>query len=142
MTKAERNGVAVDGFGRPKQRRAMSSDTAAIVGAALRHVGWNAVGPPTDQRSFVPSRAGKTGPNDRMNSAWFIGTTPELSTSVAMFRTKPDVTQLLPMQGVGGPDSERGSALPPLIWKAYNEVAVPPPPYPAVGPPGAPVTVP
>ncbi|WP_371614261.1 transglycosylase domain-containing protein [Streptomyces sp. NBC_00454] len=134
VTKVERNGATVDGFGRPKPRRAMSPDTAAIVGAALRHVGWNAIGPTKDQRTYVPSWAGKTGPNDRMNSAWFIGTTPELSTSVAMFRTKPDVTQLLPMQGVGGPDSERGSALPPLIWKAYTEVVVPAPPYPADAP--------
>ncbi|MET9467714.1 transglycosylase domain-containing protein [Streptomyces sp. NPDC006544] len=135
VTEVERNGVAVDGFGRPKPRRAMSSDTAAIVGGALRHVGWNAVGPPKNQLTYVPSWAGKTGPNDRMNSAWFIGTTPELSTSVAMFRTKPDVTQLLPMQGVGGPDSERGSAFPPLIWKAYTDVVVPPPASPSIGPP-------
>ncbi|MFE9566071.1 transglycosylase domain-containing protein [Streptomyces sp. NPDC006487] len=134
VTKVERSGTAVDGFGRPKPRRAMSSDTAAIVGAALRHVGWNAVGPPKDQRTYLPSWGGKTGPNDRMNSAWYIGTTPELSTSVTMFRTKPDVTQLLPMQGVGGPDSDRGSAFPPLIWKAYHEVVAPAPPYPMDAP--------
>nr|WSX48758.1 penicillin-binding protein [Streptomyces sp. NBC_00974] len=142
VTKVERSGVTVDGFGRPKPRRAMRSDTAAIVGAALRHVGWNAVGPATDQRTFVPSWAGRTGPNDRMSSAWYIGTTPELSTSVAMFRTKPDVTQLLPMQGVGGPDTERGSTLPPLIWKAYHEAVVPAPPNPTNAPPGTPLTIP
>ncbi|WP_323183499.1 transglycosylase domain-containing protein [Streptomyces sp. NBC_00091] len=134
VTKVERSGVAVDGFGQPKPRRAMSSEAASIVGAALRQVAWGAVGPPKGQWTSVPSCAGKTGPNDRMNSAWFIGATPELSTSVAMFRTKPDVPQLLPMQGVGGPDSERGSAFPPLIWKAYNEAAAPAPPYPADGP--------
>ncbi|MDJ0382450.1 transglycosylase domain-containing protein [Streptomyces sp. G-G2] len=133
-TKVERNGVAVDGFGQPKPRRAMSSETASTVGGALRQVSWSAVEPPKGQRTYVPSWAGKTGPNDRMNSAWFIGATPELSTSVAMFRTKPGVPQLLPMQGVGGPDSERGSAFPPLIWKAYSEVAVPAPPYPADAP--------
>ncbi|WP_405921968.1 transglycosylase domain-containing protein [Streptomyces sp. NBC_00122] len=133
VSKVERNGVAVDGLGRPKPRRAMSSEAASIVGAALRQVSGSAVGPPTG-RPAAPSWAGKTGPNDRMNSAWFIGATPDLSTSVAMFRTKPDVPQLLPMQGVGGPDAERGSAFPPLIWKAYNEAAVPAPPYPADGP--------
>ncbi|MER7468227.1 transglycosylase domain-containing protein [Streptomyces sp. NPDC097981] len=133
VSKAERNGVAVDGLGQPKPRRAMSSEAASIVGAALRKVSGSAVGPPKGQPTS-PSWAGKTGPNDRMNSAWFIGATPDLSTSVAMFRTKPDVPQLLPMQGVGGPDSERGSAFPPLIWKAYNEAVVPAPPYPADGP--------
>ncbi|MGW4685441.1 transglycosylase domain-containing protein [Streptomyces sp. NPDC004244] len=133
VSKVEQNGVAVDGLGRPKPRRAMSSEAASIVGAALRQVSGSAVGPLKDQPT-APSWAGKTGPNDRMNSAWFIGATPDLSTSVAMFRTKPDVPQLLPMQGVGGPDSERGSALPPLIWKAYNETVAPAKPYPVDGP--------
>ncbi|MCX5199382.1 penicillin-binding protein [Streptomyces sp. NBC_00249] len=134
VTKVEWNGAAVDGLGQPKPRRAMSSEAAAMVSAALRQVSWSTVGPPQGQRNQLPSWAGKTGPNDRMNSAWFIGATQELSTSVAMFRTKPDVPQLLPMQGVGGPDSERGSAFPPLIWKAYNEAAVPASPSPADGP--------
>ncbi|MEU4955038.1 hypothetical protein [Streptomyces lavendulae] len=88
----------------------------------------------TTSRDMTPSWAGKTGPNDRMNSAWFIGATQELSTSVAMFRTKPDVPQLLPMQGVGGPDSDRGSAFPPLIWKAYNEATAPTSQPPSPGP--------
>ncbi|WP_330334390.1 penicillin-binding protein [Streptomyces sp. NBC_00536] len=127
VTKVERNGVAVDGLGPAKPRRAMSSQAAAMVGVALRQVSGSAFGPSTGQGANPPSWAGKTGPNDRMNSAWFIGATPELSTSVAMFRTKPDVPQLLPMQGVGGPDSERGSAFPPLIWKAYNDAAAPAP---------------
>ncbi|WP_329316947.1 penicillin-binding protein (plasmid) [Streptomyces sp. NBC_01278] len=126
VSKVERSGVAVDGLSRPKPRRAMSSEVASIVGDALRQVSGSTVGPPNGQPT-APSWAGKTGPNDRMNSAWFIGATPGLSTSVAMFRTKPDVPQLLPMQGVGGPDSERGSAFPPLIWKAYDAAAVPAP---------------
>ncbi|MFG2712051.1 transglycosylase domain-containing protein [Streptomyces goshikiensis] len=134
VSKVERNGVAVDGLGQTKPRRAMSPEAASTVGAALRQVSWSTVGPPKGQGTYSPSWAGKTGPNDRMNSAWFIGATEELSTSVAMFRTKPDVSPLLPMQGVGGPDSQRGSAFPPLIWKAYNEVAAPAPPYPADGP--------
>ncbi|MET9700501.1 transglycosylase domain-containing protein [Streptomyces sp. NPDC006529] len=135
VTRVERHGVAVDGLGAAKPRRAMSSDAASIVGSALREVGWRVVGPPKDQRTHVPFMAGGTGPNDRMNSAWFIGATTELSTSVVMFRTKPDVPQLLPMQGVGGPDSARGSAFPPLIWEAYTDVAAPaPPPQAGSGP--------
>ncbi|WP_329024154.1 transglycosylase domain-containing protein [Streptomyces sp. NBC_00690] len=126
VTKVERDGVAVDGFDLTPKRRAMSPDVATIVSEALRRVGWMTIGTTKDNRSHIPSWAGKTGPNDRMKSAWFIGATEELSTSVAMFRTKPDVPQLLPMQGVGGPDSERGSAFPPLIWQAYHEsVATP-----------------
>lgn len=128
VTKVEWNGVAMDGFDPPKKRRAMSPEVASIVGGALLQVGWRAVGPPKGppgQKGYSPAWAGKTGPNDRMKSAWFIGTTEELSTSVAMFRTKPDVPQLLPMQGVGGPASERGSAFPPLIWEAYHQLVAP-----------------
>ncbi|MFE4946269.1 transglycosylase domain-containing protein [Streptomyces sp. NPDC056641] len=128
VTRIERDGVAVEGFDRPGARRAMERHVAATVGAALQQVGWNALGAPQGRKILLPVLAGKTGPNDRMKSAWFIGVTQELSTSVTMFRTKPDVPNLLPMQGVGGPDSERGSAFPPLIWSEYHHAVVPPPP--------------
>ncbi|MFI5617690.1 transglycosylase domain-containing protein [Streptomyces sp. NPDC051567] len=133
VTKVERDGTAVDGFDRPKKRQAMSPEVASIVGAALRQVGRTALGPPKAQNAPFPAWAGKTGTNDRMKSAWFIGMTEELSTSVAMFRTKPDVPQLLPMQGVGGPDSDRGNAFPPLIWEAYHQAVAPAPAAPAAG---------
>ncbi|MEU4952182.1 transglycosylase domain-containing protein [Streptomyces lavendulae] len=55
VTKVERNGVAVDGLGRPKPRRAMSSEAAATVSAALRQVSWSTVGPPQGQRNQLPS---------------------------------------------------------------------------------------
>ncbi|MFD9716121.1 transglycosylase domain-containing protein [Streptomyces sp. NPDC059076] len=122
VTKIEQNGIAVGGFDLAESRRAMSSEVASIVGAALRQVGRITVGQSKAQKPAFPAWAGKTGPRDRMKSAWFIGATDEVSTSVAMFRTKPDVPNLLPMQGVGGPDSERGSAFPPLIWEAYQQM--------------------
>ncbi|MFB6982203.1 transglycosylase domain-containing protein [Streptomyces scopuliridis] len=128
VTRMERDGATVDGFEKPEARRAMEPKVAALVGTALQQVGWSALEPPKDRKIYYPVMAGKTGPNDRMKSAWFIGTTKELSTSVTMFRTKPDVPHLLPMNGVGGPGSERGSAFPPLIWAEYQRTAAPPPP--------------
>ncbi|MFE4534357.1 transglycosylase domain-containing protein [Streptomyces scopuliridis] len=128
VTRMVRDGAAVDGFEKPGARRAMQSKVAAVVGEALQQVGWSALEPPKDRKIHYPVMAGGTGPNDRMKSAWFIGTTKELSTSVTMFRTKPDVPHLLPMNGVGGADSERGSVFPPLIWSEYQRTAVPPPP--------------
>ncbi|MER6914571.1 transglycosylase domain-containing protein [Streptomyces sp. NPDC000594] len=126
VTKVELNGEAVEGFGRPGKRRAMSPEVASIVGSALRQVSWDAIGPPKERRDYLPAWAGKSGPQDRMKSAWFIGASQELSTAVTMFRTKPDVPHLLPMQGVGGSDSERGSVFPPLIWESYHRAATPP----------------
>lgn len=59
VTKAAWNGVPVNGLGAPKPRRAMSSETASTVGAALRQVAWNAVGPRTAPGPpFRPARAG------------------------------------------------------------------------------------
>ncbi|MFJ5548369.1 transglycosylase domain-containing protein [Streptomyces sp. NPDC093225] len=121
VTKVVHDGVAVPGLDRPQPRRAMSTQAADIVGTALQQISRTTLGPPRNPESHRPSWAAKTGPNDRMKSAWYIGMTPQLSTSITLFRTRPDVPHLLPMQGVGGPDSQRGSTLPPLIWKAYDD---------------------
>ncbi|MFF0516192.1 transglycosylase domain-containing protein [Streptomyces sp. NPDC004250] len=120
VTKVVRDGVPVSGLGRPAPLRAMRSETADVVGAALQQVSRLAQGLSRSPGSYRLSWAGRTGPNDRMKSAWYIGMTQELSTSIGMFRTKPDVTHLLPMTDVGGPDTERGGTLPPLVWRAYE----------------------
>ena len=139
VTKVERDGVAIDGLDRPETVRALDPEVAQAVSEALLSVGRDSIaaqdtawsGQDTSWSGQVkPSpgafvRAAKTGVNDRMKSAWFIGATPELSTAVTMFRTKPDTPQLLGMQGVGGGDSERGSLFPPMMW-TYYQLAVAP----------------
>ncbi|MFF3748322.1 transglycosylase domain-containing protein [Streptomyces kronopolitis] len=45
----------------------------------------------------------------------------EPTTAVTMFRNKPGAPDLLPMQGVGGADSEMGTAIPPKVWSAYRQ---------------------
>ncbi|MFD0385964.1 hypothetical protein ACFQ2B_37015 [Streptomyces stramineus] len=67
--------------------------------------------------------AGRTGDQDRLRSAWFVGSTKELSTAVTMFRTKPTEPQLLPMSDVGGEDSRRGNVFPARIWGDYTGAA-------------------
>ncbi|KIZ14178.1 transglycosylase domain-containing protein [Streptomyces natalensis] len=47
----------------------------------------------------------------------------EPTTAITMFRNKPGAPQLLPMNGVGGPDTGLGTALPPRIWTAYQEAS-------------------
>ncbi|MEV7427352.1 transglycosylase domain-containing protein [Streptomyces sp. NPDC091212] len=125
VTKVERDGVALDGFEPPEERRVMDESVALEVGRALQDVGWNSLRPTRDHWFSGRIWAGGTGVNDRMKSAWFIGATPQLSTSVAMFRTKPDEPQLLPMNGVGGADSERGGVFPPRIWTDYQRTVAP-----------------
>ncbi|WP_228447341.1 transglycosylase domain-containing protein [Streptomyces paludis] len=129
VTRVERNGTVLSGFNPPQARRAMDPAVALEVGEALQQLGVTALGPSTlgptrDQWFGAPVWAGATGAEDGMNSAWFIGATKVLSTSVTMFRSSPDTARLLTMDGVGGVGSERGTIFPPQIWSDYQlEVA-------------------
>ncbi|MFE2944269.1 transglycosylase domain-containing protein [Streptomyces sp. NPDC059255] len=133
VASVERDGVPVDGFTRPEPQRAMRAEVAAEVSASLLNTGQNALaalakrelveredqGVRAPRPAGAPVWAGGTNAGDYMRSAWFIGSTEKLSTAVAMFRTKPDTPQLLGMQGVGGPDTERGNVFPVRIWDTY-----------------------
>ncbi|MGK5546197.1 transglycosylase domain-containing protein [Streptomyces sp. URMC 127] len=107
VTKVVKDGRPVGGFEeRAKARRAVAKETAAEVTEALRTPEGHA--------------AARTGDQDRMKSAWYVGYTDSLSTAVTMFRTKPDGGPLLPMTGVGGEDSRRGAVFPARIWAGYT----------------------
>ncbi|MFF2807502.1 transglycosylase domain-containing protein [Streptomyces sp. NPDC058000] len=44
----------------------------------------------------------------------------EPTTAITLFRNKPGAPQLLPLNGVGGPDTGLGTSLPPQVWAAYQ----------------------
>jgi membrane peptidoglycan carboxypeptidase len=64
--------------------------------------------------------AGKTGTTTDNASAWFNGYTPQLATSVALF--KDDATQSL--NGLGGVPSVTGGTFPASIWALYMKAAL------------------
>jgi membrane peptidoglycan carboxypeptidase len=64
--------------------------------------------------------AGKTGTTTDNASAWFNGYTPQLATSVALF--KDDATQSL--NGLGGVPSVTGGTFPASIWAVYMKSAL------------------
>ncbi|MEV6005769.1 transglycosylase domain-containing protein [Streptomyces sp. NPDC051976] len=78
--------------------------------------------------------AGKTGTTDNNVSAWFDGFTPQLSTSIVMFRRddvvhldksgKQIVNQFLPMYGTGGKPTIHGNSFPAQIWHDYMTAAL------------------
>ncbi|MGX1881461.1 transglycosylase domain-containing protein [Streptomyces sp. NPDC055287] len=129
VTKVFRGGAPVGGFDKPAVRRVMDVSVARDVNSTLHPIAWLAMerdrkatyekGLYKDGPLYGEASAGRTGNGDRMKSAWFIGHHRGLTTAVTMFRTKPGAPQLLPMQGVGGPGSERGNVFPPRIWTAY-----------------------
>ncbi|MFJ6085542.1 transglycosylase domain-containing protein [Streptomyces sp. NPDC092369] len=72
--------------------------------------------------------AGKTGTTDGNKSAWFVGYTPQLSTSITMFRYDDDETKknrtFLEMYGTGGQKKIHGASFPSEIWHDYMEQAM------------------
>ncbi|MEW2029616.1 transglycosylase domain-containing protein [Streptomyces roseifaciens] len=114
VTKVVKGGTSVGGFeSRAKARRALDKDTAGEVARALRD---------PDGGSWS---AGRTGDQDRLNSAWFTGWSGNLSTAVTVFRTKPEGGPLLPLADLGGEEGQRGNAFPARIWADYTGTARP-----------------
>ncbi|MBT2384374.1 penicillin-binding protein [Streptomyces sp. ISL-11] len=118
VTKLLKGGTSIGGFeSRAKARRTLDKDVADDVSDVLREAGRKRLDD-VGARITDPVAAGYTGDQDRLRSAWFVGSTERVSTAVTMFRTKPGEPQLLPVSDVGG-DSSRGNVLPARIWADY-----------------------
>ncbi|MFJ6747950.1 MULTISPECIES: transglycosylase domain-containing protein [unclassified Streptomyces] len=117
VTEVKRGGEVEQGFDPPKQETAMDRNIANNVTKVLQNVIQN--GTAKDAKRLGKPAAGKTGTTDENKSAWFVGYTPKLSTSVTMFREDPKNPRQLSMNGVGGFDSIHGGALPTEVWTEY-----------------------
>ncbi|MEU9372372.1 transglycosylase domain-containing protein [Streptomyces sp. NPDC048255] len=135
----EKNGEQLSGFEPPKDQRAMDNAVADNVTKVLENVIQNGTG--KKAKALGRPAAGKTGTTDENKSAWFVGYTPELSTSVTLFRTDPNSAdkKLMSMNGVGGTDSIHGGDIPAVIWTEYMREALkgtPVKPFPEAEPLG------
>jgi membrane peptidoglycan carboxypeptidase len=73
-----------------------------------------------------PGLAGKTGMAADFTAAWYVGYTPKVATSVALFRLDPKTQRLRPLTGTGGPSKsvkEIGNTYPIDIWTRYVKAA-------------------
>ncbi|MFH9351461.1 transglycosylase domain-containing protein [Kitasatospora sp. NPDC017646] len=68
--------------------------------------------------------AGKTGTTDANLSAWFAGYTPELTTTVGLFRENPKNHAKEPLAGTAGLTRINGGAFPTKIWTDYMTAAL------------------
>ncbi|MFE5582900.1 transglycosylase domain-containing protein [Kitasatospora sp. NPDC056531] len=68
--------------------------------------------------------AGKTGTTDSNLSAWFAGFTPELTTTVGLFRENPKSHAKEPLAGTAGLTRINGGAFPTKIWTDYMTAAL------------------
>ncbi|WP_316739217.1 transglycosylase domain-containing protein [Streptomyces sp. MK7] len=122
VTKVIADGQALPGFDKPKGTTAMPASTADTVTDVLQNVVKNGTG--TNAQALGRPAAGKTGTTDDYKSAWFIGYTPQLVTSVAMFKEDPKNAGLQSMQGVGGYSKVFGADMPTEVWTGYMTAAL------------------
>ncbi|MET9873206.1 transglycosylase domain-containing protein [Actinacidiphila glaucinigra] len=122
VVSVKKNGADVPGFDKPKVTRVMPAEVADNVSDVLENVIQNGTG--FRAKELGRKAAGKTGTTDSNKSAWFVGYTQQLSTSVAMFRENPKTHGLMSMNGTAGVESIHGGDIPTEIWTAYMKGAV------------------
>ncbi|MFF4369321.1 transglycosylase domain-containing protein [Streptomyces sp. NPDC001594] len=105
------------------EERAVSARTADTVTDVLRDVVDDPEGTGRAAKELGRASAGKTGTTNEKKSVWYVGYTPQISTSVALFREAPVTHAKLAMDTLGG-ESVGGGTLPARIWTAYNRTAL------------------
>jgi membrane peptidoglycan carboxypeptidase len=122
VQKLTRNGRT---YGLPAHRaaRAFPRPVADQVTSVLRGV-VSAAGTGYLATGLGRPAAGKTGTTDNNRSAWFVGYTPELSTSVAMFAEEPGSHTRMSLGRAAGISRVNGGSYPTRIWTAYMAAAL------------------
>ncbi|MFI8105931.1 transglycosylase domain-containing protein [Streptomyces sp. NPDC086023] len=106
-----------------KSERVFSTKTADSVTDVLRSTVNASYGSGQAARAAGRPAAGKTGTTNEQKSYWFVGYTPELTTSVGVFREDPDSHARLSLSGLGG-QSGGGGGFPARVWAAYTKAAL------------------
>ncbi|MFD3582159.1 transglycosylase domain-containing protein [Streptomyces sp. NPDC058683] len=122
VTAVKEDGQELNGFSKPKVTSAIPEDVANNVTDTLQNVIQN--GTAKAAKALGRTAAGKTGTTDSNKSAWFVGYTQQLSTSVAMFRENPKDAELLSMNGTAGVASIHGGDIPTSVWTEYMTAAL------------------
>ena len=102
---------------KPETEQVFPKDVMADTTFALQEVLKD--GTATRARLSGRPAAGKTGTTSSNRAAWFVGYTPQLSTSVALFRDNNK-----PLQGVLGLSEVTGGSIPARVWKAFMSGAL------------------
>ncbi|MFD5083566.1 transglycosylase domain-containing protein [Kitasatospora sp. NPDC058406] len=107
-----------------KTTQAVSEQTAREVTSMLEGVVSDQGGTGWRAKALGRPAAGKTGTTDDQKSVWFIGYTPELVTSVALFGQDPATGAQVSLSGTGGIEGAAGGQYPAQIWTTYMKSAL------------------
>ncbi len=107
-----------------KTTQAVSEQTARQVTSMLQGVVSDQGGTGWRAKALGRPAAGKTGTTDEHKAVWFVGYTPELVTSVALFGQDPGTGAQVSLSGTGGLDGAAGGQYPAQIWTAYMKAAL------------------
>ncbi|MEU1506379.1 transglycosylase domain-containing protein [Kitasatospora sp. NPDC005748] len=107
-----------------KTTQAVGEETARQVTSMLEGVVSDPGGTGWRAKSLGRPVAGKTGTTDDQKSVWFVGYTPELVTSVALFGQDPGSGAQVSLSGTGGIDGAAGGQYPAQIWTSYMKAAL------------------
>ncbi|MFF5262546.1 transglycosylase domain-containing protein [Actinomadura viridis] len=116
-----------------KAEEVFSPEVARDATVAMRAVVRSGTG--TGASLGVRPVAGKTGTTDKNRSAWFVGYTPQLATSVAMWRQDKD-GGLKSLQGIGGYNQIYGGTVPATLFQRFMTKALDGKEIAQFGPPG------
>lgn len=122
VTKVEVDGKERPGFGKKDPKVALEPAVADNVTDVLVNVAKNGTG--TKTNTLGRPVAGKTGTTDQNKSAWWVGYTPQLVTSVAMWREDPNKHDRESLNGTGGKESIHGGDIPTDIFTRYMKAAL------------------
>ncbi|MER7756516.1 transglycosylase domain-containing protein [Kitasatospora sp. NPDC097643] len=122
VTKVELDGKERPGFAKPELKVALEPAVADNVTDVLVNVAKNGTG--SKSNALGRPVAGKTGTTDQNKSAWWVGYTPQLVTSVAMWREDPTKHERLSLNGTGGKESIHGGDIPTDVFTRYMKAAL------------------
>ncbi|MDI2130464.1 transglycosylase domain-containing protein [Yinghuangia seranimata] len=103
-----------------ESKQVYAEDVADTINDMLQGVIQNGTG--KKAKELGRPAAGKTGTTDENRSAWFVGYTPNLATSVGLFRQDQYNTRY-DLKGLLGQAETHGGAVPTAIWTAYMKAA-------------------
>ncbi|MFD0571010.1 transglycosylase domain-containing protein [Kitasatospora gansuensis] len=120
VSKVIREGAELKSFAKPTPKAVLEEVVADNVTDVLVNVAKNGTGEKTN--ALGKQIAGKTGTTDRGLSAWWVGYTPSLVTSVGMWREEAGKPGLQTLDGTAGKDEVHGGDFPTDIFTRYMKI--------------------